>query len=133
MKAKIIALLLGLLVAGCLPKKKSDIEPDLAGTYQVSQISDGSTTANLPDGRGTSATAVVVRPSDSQIQVTVNVMENGQNSPADFGTLSIQKASGRDYDVLNPNTRARIGSINGTDFTLDFSGNGQRFVLISRK
>ncbi|CAN5271312.1 hypothetical protein BH09BAC4_BH09BAC4_07360 [soil metagenome] len=133
MKNTVVALLLFLTVASCLPKKKSDIEPDLAGTYQVSQITSGSTTVNLPDGKGTSASAVITRPSDSQINVTVNVTENGSSSATNFGTLTTRKASGQDYDVLNPTTSARIGSINGTDFTLDFLSNGQRFALVSRK
>lgn len=133
MKNTVVALILLLTVASCLPKKKSDIEPDLAGTYQVSQITSGSTTVNLPDGKGTSANAVITRPSDSQINVTVNVTENGSASATNFGTLTTRKASGQEYDVLNPSTSARIGSINGTDFTLDFLSNGQRFALVSRK
>jgi hypothetical protein len=76
---------------------------------------------------------VITRPSDSQINVTVNVTENGSTSATNFGTLTTRKASGKAYDVLNPTTSARIGSINGTDFTLDFISNGQRFVLIARK
>lgn len=135
MKNRILVLFLLLMVASCLPKKQSDdVEPDLAGTYQVSQIISSSTgTINLPDGQGTSANAVITRPSDTQINVTVNVTESGSTQPIQFGTLTIRKASGRDYDVLNPNTNARIGSINGTDFILDFTSNGQRFALTSRK
>lgn len=133
MKHKLLAILLLLTVSSCLPKKKSDIEPELAGTYQVSQITSGSATVNLPDGNGTSATAVIARPSESQIKVTVNVTENGSTSATDFGTLTTRKASGKDYDVLNPTTSIRLGSINGTDFTLDFMSNGQRFALIARK
>ena len=133
MKNKIVALFLLVVVASCLPKKNTDVEPDLTGTYQVSQISSGSSTVNLPDGKGTSANAVITRPSDSQINVTVNVTENGSTSPTNFGTLTTRKASGRDYDVLNPTTNARIGSINGTDFILDFTSNGKRFALIAHK
>lgn len=133
MKNLSVALILFLTVTSCLPKKKSDIEPDLAGTYQVSQITIGSTTLNLPDGKGTSANAVITRPSDSQIKVTVNVTENGSTSASNFGTLTTRKASGKEYDVLNPTTSARIGSINGTDFTLDYLVNGQQFTLVSRK
>ena len=133
MKNRIIFSILFLTVVSCLPKKNKDVEPDLAGTYQVSQISIGSSTTNLPDGNGTSANAVITRPSDSQINVTVNVTENGGTSAQPFGTLTIRKASGKEYDVLNPTTSARLGSINGTDFTLDFISNGQRFALIARK
>ena len=136
MKNALIALILFLTVASCLPKKKDDVTPaapDLAGTYQVSRIVSGSTTVNLPDGSGTSANAIVTRPNDTQISVIVNVTENGTTDATNFGTLTIRKASGQEYDVLNPNTSARIGSINGTDFVLDFTSNGQRFALISKK
>lgn len=133
MKNVFVAILLFLTVSACLPKKKSDIEPDLAGTYQVSQIISGPTTLNLPDGNGTSANAVITRPNDSQIEVTLNVTENGSTSASDVGTLTTRKASGKAYDVLNPTTSVRIGSINGTDFTLDFISNGQRYVLVARK
>lgn len=133
MKNRLIAILLCLAVSACLPEKKSDVEPDLSGTYQVSQITSGSTTISLPDGKGTSANAVITRPSDSQINVTVNVTENGSTSATNFGTLTTRKTNGKAYDVLNPTTSARIGSINGTDFTLDFISNGQRFALIARK
>ncbi len=133
MKNGLVAIILFLTVSSCLPKKKSDVEPDLAGTYQVSQLISGSTIVNLPDGQGTSANVVVSRPTDTQINVIVNVTENGTTDPTDFGMLTIRKASGKDYDILNPTTSVRIGSINGTDFTLDFPSNGQRFALISRK
>lgn len=136
MKNALIALVLFLTVASCLPKKKDDVAPappDLAGTYQVSQIISGATTVNLPDGNGASANAVVTRPNDTQIGVIVNVTENGTTDATNYGRLTTRKANGQEYDVLNPNTGARIGSINGTDFILDFTSNGQRFALISKK
>lgn len=133
MKQCLIAVLLLLTVSACLPKKKSDVEPDLAGTYQVSQITSGSVTINLPDRNGSSATAVITRPGENQINVTVNVTENGSTSATNFGTLTTRKVSGKDYDVLNPTNSTRLGSINGTDFTLDFMSNGQRFALTARK
>ena len=133
MKNRLIALFLFLTVVSCLPKKKSDIEPDLAGTYQASLITTGPTTLNLPDGKGNSANAVITRLSDSQINMILNLTINGSTRVFDFGMLTTRKASGKEYDVLDPTTSARIGSINGTDFTLDFLSNGQRFVLVARK
>ncbi len=136
MKNALIALLLLLAVAGCLPKKKDAVtpvaEPDLAGVYQVSQLKLGTTTVNFPNSAGSSATAVVTRVSDTQIGLIVNVV-NGTTTPNNFGTLTTKKASGKDYDVIDPANNARIGNINGTDFALDFTDSGQRFVLISRK
>lgn len=135
MKNVLIALVLLLTVTSCLPEKNKnkDPEPELAGTYQVNRLVSGGQTYTLPSG-GSSAVAFVTSRSDSQIDVRVDVVENGSTTPVNFGTLGIRKASGRDYDVLNPNTNARIGSINGTDFTLDFFGNnGQRFALNARK
>lgn len=133
MKNLLILVVLLLTVSSCLPKKKDDPEPDLAGTYQVSQLISGGQTYNLPFG-GTSATVTVTRPSDTQIDVTTRVTENGSTTSQPFGLLTVRKASGRDYDILNPNTNARLGTINGTDFVLDFTGNnGQRYAITARK
>lgn len=137
MKNVLIALLFLLTMAGCLPKKKDAVtpvvEPDLVGVYQVSQLVIGTSTFNLPDGMGSSATAVITRVSATQIDLIVNIIENGTNSPTPFGTFTTRKASGKDYDVLNV-SGTRVGSINGTDFTLNFTtSNGQRFSLTSRK
>ena len=132
MKNVRIALLLLMTAAACIPDKKKDPEPELAGAYQVSQIVLGTQTFNLPSN-GTSAVANITRPNDTQISVVVNVTENGTTDPTDFGTITIRKGSGRDYDILNVNN-TRIGSINGTDFSLDFVGtNGQRVAIIARK
>ncbi|AUD01642.1 hypothetical protein [Spirosoma pollinicola] len=133
MKNRIIFSILFLTVVSCLPKKNKDVEPDLAGTYQVSRISIGSTTVNYPDGNGTSANAVITRPSDSQINVTVIETENGKTSTEPYGTFTIRKASGKEYDILSSTNSVRIGSINGTDFTLDFTSSGKRYTLIARK
>ena len=137
MKNLLIALLLLLTVAGCLPKKKDAVtpaaEPELAGSYRVSQLTLGATTVTFPNSAGSSATAVVSRLSDTQIGLIVNVAANGATTPNNFGTLTTKKASGQNYDVIDPSNNARIGTINGTDFTLDFTDGGQRFILISRK
>lgn len=132
-KSKFIALSLLLTVSACFPKKKRDVEPDLAGTYQVSQIKLGQLIQNYPDGQGSSGNVVVTRPSDDQIKVTVNITEDGSTEVTDFGTLPIRKASGGDYDVLNATSSTRLGSINGTNFRLDFDVNGDWFELISKK
>ncbi|SOD89330.1 hypothetical protein [Spirosoma fluviale] len=132
MKNLLVALILFLTVSSCLPEKKSDVEPDLAGTYQISQLVIGPDRYNFPF-QGASANAVISRKSDTEIEVIVNVIENGTTDPTDYGTFAIRKTSGKDYDVLNPTTSTRLGSINGTDFTLDFTSNGQRYALISRK
>ena len=133
MKNLLILVVLLLAVSGCLPKKKEDPEPDLAGTYAVSQLVAGGSTYNLPSG-GSSASVVVTRPADTQIDVKVNVTENGTTTTEPFGVLPIRKASGRDYEIYNPNNNARLGTINGTDFVLDFTGSdGQRFAITARK
>jgi hypothetical protein len=132
MKNLRIALLLLMTAAACIPDKKKDPEPELAGSYQVSQIIVGNQTANLPAG-GSSAVVNVTRVGDTQIKIVVDVTENGFTEPTDLGTATIRKGSGRDYDILNVNS-TRIGFLNGTDFSLDFVGNnGQRFALTARK
>lgn len=131
MKNILIALILVLTVASCLPDKKDkDPEPELAGTYQVSRLTASGQTFDLPSN-GASAAVIVSRRGDNQIDVRITTTENGSTSSEDLPTLTIQKASGRDYDILSSNTR--IGSLNGTDFTLDFVSNGERFAITARK
>lgn len=132
MKPKFIALLLLLTVSACFPKKKRDVEPELAGTYQVSKISLGQLSQNYPDG-SLSANVVVRRLNDEQIDVKVNEIDNGVTDTSDLGTLPIKKANGKDYDILNATNNTRIGTINGTDFRLDFDVNGERFMLEAKK
>lgn len=128
----LIAVLLVLMVTSCLPDKKNkDPEPDLAGTYQVSQLIAGNQTYNLPSN-GASAVVIVTRRGENQIDVRLTTTENGSSASDDFPTLNINKASGNNYDILSSTTR--VGSINGTDFLLDFRGtNGQRNAITARK
>lgn len=122
-----------LLMTACLfdkLKKNKDPEPELAGTYQVSRLTSGRQTFNLPSN-GVSAAVIVNRRGDSQIDVRITTNDNGSTDSNDFPTLDIKKASGRDYDILTSNTR--IGSVNGTNFTLDFTTNGDRFLIIAEK
>jgi len=137
MKNALIALLFLMTVAGCLPKKKSDAditpEPDLAGTYQVSLITSGTTTVSFPNSAGSSATVVVTKVSNTQIGLILNSISRGISTPNDLGTYTIKKATGQNYDVIDPSSNARLGNINGTDLLLDFVDSGQRIVLISRR
>lgn len=130
MKNILIALVLLLVVTSCLPKKNKDPEPELAGTYQVSRLTSGGQTFDLPSN-GASAAVIVNRRGDGQIDVRITTNDNGSTDSEDLPTLDIQKASGRDYDILTSNTR--IGSINGTDFTIDFTSNAERFLIIAKK
>lgn len=130
MKNVLIALLLLFTTASCLPKKKTDPEPELAGTYQISQLISGNQTFNLPSG-GESASVLVTRPSDTQITFRLDTNDNGQVTTGTATPATIAKASGSGYDVM-VNGR-RIGSIDGTNFSLDFTSNGQRFAITARK
>lgn len=134
MKNLLIAIVLLLTVSSCLPdklNKDKDPEPELAGTYQVSRLAIGNSKF-IPEESNISASAVVTRLTDTEIKFTVNTVEGGVKGSTDFGEFTIQKTSGRDYDVLR--TSNRVGSINGTDFRLDYIGNnGLRFIMVSRK
>lgn len=134
MKNVLIALILLLTVTSCLPKKggKDDPEPDLAGTYQVSRFVDESQNINinLPNS-GVSAAVIVTRPSDTRLGFRIDVTNNGRVTTGTSATATIRKASGKDYDILNGSTR--VGSVNGTDFNLDYTDRGDRFALTARK
>ena len=129
-----IALVLLLLVVSCLPKKNTDPEPDLAGTYQVSHLVDESqpepNDIDLPVG-GVSAVVIVIRPADTQISFRIEVTNNGAVTTGSSVTARIQKASGKDYDILDGSTR--VGSINGTDFILDYMDGRYRNAIRARK
>lgn len=135
MKNLLIAIVLLLTVSSCLPDKKDkdkDPEPELAGTYQVSQFKVDNITY-IPNSVNASAVVVVTGPAaDNKVEVSIRTTENGSTSTTSLEKLPIRKASGRDYDILN-GSNTRVGSINGTDFTLDFTGNGQRYLIVARK
>lgn len=130
MKNVLIALILLLTVSSCLPKKKSDPEPELAGTYQVSRLTSNGTTTNLPMN-GVSAIVVVTRSGDTKIDFRIDLINTGKVFGTESASATIQKASGKEYDILDGSTR--VGSINGTDFNLDYTDGGDRFVLIAHK
>ena len=132
MKNTLIALVLLLVVTSCLPKKKDkDPEPELAGTYQVSRLTSGGQTFNLPLN-GVSAAVIITRPSDTQITFVLETRANGRTERSDSADLTIRKASGKDYDILDGSTR--LGSLNGTDFTIDGTDdNGDRIVIVASK
>ena len=132
MKNSLIALLLLLTVASCIPDKKNkDPEPELAGTYEVRQLTSGNQTVSLPLN-GVSAVVIVTRPNDTLITFVLEVRGNGQTERSDAADLTIRKASGKDYDILDGSTR--IGSINGTDFNIDGTDdNGDRIAITARK
>lgn len=131
-KASLLIALTLLMTACALDglKKKVDPEPELAGTYQVSQWIQGR--VNFIPVQGNSANIAVTRLSDTQISAIINTVENGVSDRETLSPLTIRKTSGGEYDILNANS-VRIGSVNGTDFTLDFTGNGERLLIVARK
>lgn len=137
MKTWLIAVLLLLTTVSCLPNKKdknSDPEPELAGTYQVSRLIDESGSPPLDitlPSSGASAAVIVSRLSDTQISFRIDVTNSGRVITGQSATTTIRKASGKDYDILDGNTR--VGSINGTDFVLDYTDGGDRFAITARK
>ncbi|GAB3641107.1 hypothetical protein [Spirosoma arcticum] len=126
---------LTLLMNACIfdkLKKDKDPEPELAGTYQVTRLVDESQNLDvtLPNS-GISASVIVTRSSDTEIRFRIDVTVNGRVTTGDTGPATIRKASGRDYDILDGSTR--VGSINGTDFSLDFTDGGDRFAITANK
>ena len=131
MKNVWIALLLLLAVTSCLPDKvgKKDPEPELAGTYQMTSfINDGITV--IPK-QGASGTVNVVKNSDTQISISLSTTINGKTASADAGSVSISKSSGSSYDIIDSGTR--IGSIDGTTFSVAYSDNTGSFSISARK
>lgn len=136
-----IALVLLLTVSACLPDKKGkkDPEPDLSGRYAVSRLISDDTTppvnlslpVTLNDGRRLSAVVVVSKLSDTQIRFHIDTDLDGRVEVGSNADLTIQKASGRDYDLIENGNR--VGFINGTDFSIDFTQAGKRTVITARK
>ena len=135
MKNRLIALMVLLLAVSCLPTKKDkDPQPALAGTYQVSHLVDESPPQpidiDLPIG-GTSAVVIVTGPTDNQISFQIDVTKSGNVIAGQSITTTIRKASGKEYDILDGSTR--VGSINGTDFVLDYLDGGYHQAIIAHK
>lgn len=126
-----IAILLLLAMTSCLPDKigKKDPEPELAGTYQMTSFNFNNNPV-IPK-QGSSGSVIVVKDSDTQISVTLSTTINGQTKSADLGSASISKSSGSSYDILDGSTR--VGSIDGTTFSLAYSDNTGSFSITARK
>ncbi|QHV99025.1 hypothetical protein [Spirosoma endbachense] len=131
MKNVWIALCLLWLVIACLPEKigKKDPEPDLAGTYQITNfVNDGVT---LIPRSGVSGRVNVTKDSDNQLAISFSITNNGQTSNVDGGIVSISKSSGSSYDIVESGTR--IGSIDGTNFSLSYSDINSSFSISAKK
>jgi hypothetical protein len=131
MKNVWIALCLLWLVSACLPEKigKKDPEPDLAGIYQITNfVNDGVT---LIPRSGVSGRVNVTKDSDTQIGISFSITNNGQTSNVDGGVVFISKSSGSSYDIVENGTR--IGSIDGTNFSLSYSDSNSSFSISAKK
>jgi hypothetical protein len=131
MKNVWIALCLLWLVSACLPEKigKKDPEPDLAGIYQITNfVNDGVT---LIPRSGVSGRVNVTKDSDTQIGISFSITNNGQTSNVDGGVVFISKSSGSSYDIVENGTR--IGSIDGTNFSLSYSDSNSGFSISAKK
>ncbi|MBC3787255.1 hypothetical protein [Spirosoma utsteinense] len=138
-----IALVLLLTVSACLPDKKGkkDPEPDLSGRYAISRLVVDNATpplnlslpADLSDGRRLSAVVVVSKLSDTQIRFHIDTDVDGRVEVGSNADVTIQKASGRDYDLIKNGNRNRVGFINGTDFSIDVTQAGKRTAIIAKK
>ena len=126
-----IALLLLLAMTSCLPDKigKKDPEPELAGIYQMTSF-DYNNAPVIPKP-GVSGSVSIVKNSDAEISISLSTTTNGQTASADLGSASIRKSSGSSYDILNGNTR--IGSIDGTTFSVTLSDNTGSLSISARK
>lgn len=129
-----IAILLLLAMTSCLPDKigKKDPEPELAGTYQMTSFINNNDPNNLLIPQpGVSGSVNVVVDSDTQISISLSTTVNGKITNTASAPISIRKSSGSGYDMLNGGTR--IGSIDGTTFSLAYSDNTGSFSITARK
>lgn len=134
MKNALIALLLLLTIAACSDKK--DPEPELTGTYQMTRLVDpiSNTDVTLPsvvNGRNVSGTIDVVQLSDTRYTWQGFITANGRATPGDVVPIELRKATGRAYDIIDNGTRT--GSIDGTEFTIDYIDTTGRIVVAGRK
>lgn len=126
-----IAILLLLAMTSCLPDKigKKDPEPELAGTYLMTSF-DYNNNSVIPKP-GVSGSVSVVKKDNTQISISLSTTINGRTESADLGLASIRKSSGSSYDILDGNNR--VGSIDGTTFSLAYSDNTGSFSISARK
>jgi hypothetical protein len=131
MKNLWIASFFVLFITSCLPEKigKKDTEPELAGVYQMTSfVTDGVT---LIPRQGVSGNVNVTKNSDTQLSVSFSVNNNGQVTKSAAETVTISKSSGNTYDLIE--NGARIGSIDGTVFSLNYSDNTTSLSLSAKK
>lgn len=131
MKNLWIALLFLLTVSSCLPEKigkKDDPEPDLSGTYQVTEVSDGSGFALKPP-----AISGSMRMIKSNDMYTLNLAVSGSYSLKIVDEIiSLKQASGKAYDIYQDNIR--YGNVDGTEFRLDLKAtDGSPIIVVGRK
>lgn len=133
MKNLRLILLLLLTVTACLPDKvgKKDPEPELAGTYRMTNfVSDGVT---LIPRQGVSGTVNVVKNNDTQLSVSFSVSNanTGQSSTSNPEVVTIRKSGGAVYELVE--NGARIGSVDGTNFSLNYSTSTGSVTLTATK
>ena len=131
MKNALIAILLLLTVSACLPDKvgKKDPEPELAGTYQITSFVKN----NIPliPQPGVSGTVNIVKINDTQISFSFTTNSNGKVSNTSSAMLTITKSGGSVYDLIDNGTR--IGSIDGTNFSLNISTGSDNISVSAKK
>ena len=124
MKKLLIVFLVFGAVTSCLPKKNSDVEPELAGTYQLTSVRING--AEQVKGSVTSK-MVVTKPTDTTLNFTFTLGTNTAN----IGQADIKKTTGKEYDIIDGGTR--IGSIDGTNLTLDFDDGSSFYLIVGKK
>jgi hypothetical protein len=133
MKTWWLPFVLLLILSGCLPDKarKNDPEPELelAGTYQM--VSFVSNNVTLIPRSGVSGSVNVVKLSDTQLSVSFSVNNNGRVSNSAAATVSITKSSGTVYDLVE--NGSRIGTIDGSTFSLDSSTGTDDVYILAKK
>jgi hypothetical protein len=131
MKNLLIAFVLLLTVASCLPKKNSDPAPiDLAGTYTVTSAKYNGQEL-IVTGSGVSGNVVVTRPSDLLISFTLTLRDNTGPQTSSANNVAITKATSG-YNILS-NAGANVGAIDGTNFSLNLSSGGNTTSIVAKK
>lgn len=132
MKNLLLALLILFTVSSCLPEKrgKNDPEPELAGTYNLTRFL-ANNQEYITSTSGITGSITVTRVNSSRLSMSLSLRGGGQNVTENLGEVDITKASGSNYDILEAGTR--IGSINGTDLSLDAGTGADRIVVTARK
>jgi len=114
-------------------KSKDGVDPSMAdqvtGTYNVSSISQGGLTVNLPVD-GVSGEYTVKKLSDSKVTVSYVLKSAGYADETGQEDATLQKANDGGIDFY---TTGKVGNFNNNKITFDFDDENGNIKIVANK